>query len=136
MLSGTQTTTQSVRDYYGRVLKSNKDLKTSACCLAEALPPRIRAILTEIHPEVLEKFYGCGSPIPPALDGKTVLDLGSGSGRDCFVCSGDLGDSRKTWSTARITSSFGPLEGPAFLSDAWAFPSIRAHVDTATTGGR
>jgi SAM-dependent methyltransferase len=35
----------------------------------------------------LEKFYGCGSPIPPAIEGKVVLDLGSGSGRDSFILS-------------------------------------------------
>ena len=77
--------TESVRDYYGRVLKSSADLKTSACCLAEALPPHVAAVLPELHPEVKDRFYGCGSPIPPALDGANVLDLGCGSGRDCYV---------------------------------------------------
>lgn len=79
--------TESVRDYYGRVLQSSADLKTSACCLAETLPPHVRELLKDIHPEVKERFYGCGSPIPPALAGATVLDLGSGSGRDCYVLS-------------------------------------------------
>ena len=78
---------ESVKEYYGDVLKSTKDLKTSACCVNGAPPARIRAILKDIHPEVLDKFYGCGSPIPPALEGKTVLDLGSGTGRDCFILS-------------------------------------------------
>lgn len=77
--------TDSVRDYYGRVLKSSADLKTSACCLAEALPAHVAAVLPELHEEVKARFYGCGSPIPPALEGTTVLDLGCGSGRDCFV---------------------------------------------------
>jgi arsenite methyltransferase len=40
-----------------------------------------------LHDEVKARFYGCGSPIPPALDGITVLDLGCGSGRDCYVIS-------------------------------------------------
>jgi arsenite methyltransferase len=75
----------SVQDYYGKVLQSSADLKTSACCLAEAMPPHIAAILKDIHPEVKDRFYGCGSPIPPALDGVTVLDLGCGSGRDCYA---------------------------------------------------
>jgi arsenite methyltransferase len=79
--------TESVRDYYGRVLKSSADLKTSACCLAEALPPHVAAVLPELHEEVKARFYGCGSPIPPALGGATVLDLGCGSGRDCYVLS-------------------------------------------------
>jgi arsenite methyltransferase len=78
---------ESVRDYYGRVLKSSADLQTSACCLAESLPPHVAAVLKDVHPEVKDRFYGCGSPIPPALDGAVVLDLGCGSGRDCFVLS-------------------------------------------------
>jgi len=80
-------TLDSVKDYYGRVLKSNQDLKTSVCCAGESPAPRMREILKQIHPEVVAKFYGCGSPIPPELTGRTVLDLGSGSGRDCFMLS-------------------------------------------------
>lgn len=76
-----------VSDYYGRVLQSSKDLQTSACCTAEAMPRHLLPILREIHPEVQDRFYGCGSPIPPALDGATVVDLGCGSGRDCYLLS-------------------------------------------------
>lgn len=79
------STLDSVRDYYGRVLKTNKDLKTSVCCAGESPAPRMREILKDIHPDVIAKFYGCGSPLPPALSGGTVLDLGSGSGRDCYI---------------------------------------------------
>lgn len=78
---------QSVKDYYGKVLQSSQDLKTSACCTAESMPVHLREILRDIHDEVKDKFYGCGSPIPHALEGKTVLDLGSGTGRDCFILS-------------------------------------------------
>lgn len=79
--------TETVKDYYGRVLQSSADLKTSACCLTEALPRHVSAVLADVHPEVKDRFYGCGSPIPPALEGATVLDLGCGSGRDCYVLS-------------------------------------------------
>ncbi|MCZ4119230.1 methyltransferase domain-containing protein [Streptomyces sp. H39-S7] len=78
---------ESVRDYYGKVLASSADLKTSACCTDTAPPPHIAAALAQVHDEVMERFYGCGSPIPPALDGATVLDLGCGSGRDVYVLS-------------------------------------------------
>jgi arsenite methyltransferase len=81
------STLDSVKDYYGRVLKSSSDLKTSACCLAESLPPHVAAVLRDVHEEVKSRFYGCGSPIPPALEGATVLDLGCGSGRDVYVLS-------------------------------------------------
>ncbi len=79
-------THQSVQDYYGKVLKSSADLKTS-CCTAEAMPLHLRGLLKDVHPEVQDRFYGCGSPLPPALDGATVLDLGCGSGRDCYLLS-------------------------------------------------
>ena len=85
----------SVKEYYGRILQSNKDLKTSACCTAESMPLYLREILKDLHDEVKDKFYGCGSPIPTALEGKTVLDLGSGSGRDCFLLSKLVGPSGK-----------------------------------------
>ncbi|QPK64488.1 methyltransferase domain-containing protein [Methylomonas sp. LL1] len=78
---------ESVRHYYGQVLQSSDDLKTSACCSIDAMPSYLKALLTGLHPEVLERFYGCGSPLPPALEGMTVLDLGCGTGRDCYLLS-------------------------------------------------
>jgi len=70
--------------YYGSKLKTNADLKTTACCTA-TVPKKLRRLLKDVHDEVLEKFYGCGSPLPEGLEGCTVLDIGSGSGRDCFI---------------------------------------------------
>ncbi|WP_305908624.1 methyltransferase domain-containing protein [Methylomarinum sp. Ch1-1] len=84
---------ESVKNYYGEVLKSNQDLKTSACCTLDAMPWHLRPFLTDLHPEVVSRFYGCGSPLPPALEGQTVLDLGCGSGRDCYLLSRLVGES-------------------------------------------
>ncbi len=81
-----QASRKDVQDYYGKVLKTKEDLKTSACCSTESMPPHIRAIMSQLNNEILSKFYGCGSPIPPALDGCTVLDLGCGTGRAMLVC--------------------------------------------------
>jgi SAM-dependent methyltransferase len=40
----------------------------------------------EIIPaEVLERDYGCGDPTPYVRPGDTVLDLGSGGGKVCFI---------------------------------------------------
>ncbi|MCC5848438.1 MAG: methyltransferase domain-containing protein [Verrucomicrobia bacterium] len=75
-----------VQSYYGEVLQSSADLKTNACtCDLDAASPAVKAALAEIHPEILNRFYGCGSPLPPLLEGCTVLDLGCGTGRDVFV---------------------------------------------------
>lgn len=84
---------EAVQDYYGKVLQSSQDLKTSACCTLDAMPGFLRPYLADIHPEVVARFYGCGSPLPPALEGCTVLDLGCGSGRDCYLLSRLVGES-------------------------------------------
>ena len=85
-------TLENVQQYYGKVLSSTKDLQTSACCTTEAMPAHFRPLLADIHEEVQNKFYGCGSPIPSELEGCTVLDLGSGSGRDCYLLSRLVGE--------------------------------------------
>ena len=77
-----------VKNYYGRELQGMRDLKTGACsCSEELLHPSVKEIESEIDNEILAKFYGCGSPIPPALQGMTVLDLGCGTGKDVFIAS-------------------------------------------------
>ena len=74
-----------VKDYYGKQLKSSKDLKTSACCDGADLPPHLQSLLANVHPEVAGKYYGCGIVVPAELKGRRVLDLGSGSGRDTYI---------------------------------------------------
>jgi arsenite methyltransferase len=74
-----------VKDYYGKTLTGTQDLKTSACCDCETLPPRLERLLQNVHPEVTAKYYGCGLVAPSALHGRRVLDLGSGSGRDAYM---------------------------------------------------
>lgn len=85
--------TDSVQQYYGEVLKTSADLKTSACCTATPPVPEIRSILSRVPDEVVSKYYGCGSPLPLGIDGLRVLDLGSGSGRDCYVAAALVGSS-------------------------------------------
>jgi arsenite methyltransferase len=43
------------------------------------------ALLQVIPDEILEKDYGCGDPSRYVHDGETVLDLGSGSGKACYI---------------------------------------------------
>ncbi len=76
-----------VKDYYGKVLKSSEDLKTSACCDGGSVPAELEPLLANVHEEVRSKYYGCGIVVPAALQGARVLDLGSGSGRDVYLMS-------------------------------------------------
>jgi len=76
---------EAVKDYYGKLLKSSKDLKTSACCDGAELPPHLQPFLGNVHPEVIANYYGCGIVVPAELSGRRVLDLCSGSGRDSYI---------------------------------------------------
>lgn len=78
-------TPELVRAYYGQELQSSADLKTSACCDADAVPEWLKPLLARVHPAVSERYYGCGLVAPPLLEGCTVLDLGCGAGRDVYL---------------------------------------------------
>ncbi|MGY2134835.1 methyltransferase domain-containing protein [Hymenobacter sp. HD11105] len=82
---------QQVQDYYGAQLRTNQDLKTNACCTND-IPVAHKKILATLESEVLEKYYGCGVCVPEFVQGCTVLDLGSGSGRDAFLLSYLVGE--------------------------------------------
>lgn len=81
-----------VQEYYGKVLNDTDDLKTNACCPAKTLPDYMKKAMENIHSEVLERYYGCGLIAPQALEGVRILDLGSGSGCDCYVLSQLVGE--------------------------------------------
>ena len=74
-----------VQRYYGETLESSADLKTTACCTADAVPAYIKPLLADVHDEVLKRYYGCGLVLPEALEGLRVLDLGCGAGRDVYL---------------------------------------------------
>jgi arsenite methyltransferase len=50
-----------------------------------------KALLKVIPDEIIEKDYGCGNPSRYILAGETVLDLGSGSGKACYIISQIVG---------------------------------------------
>jgi ubiquinone/menaquinone biosynthesis C-methylase UbiE len=84
----------SVSKYYGETLQATTDLKTSACCTAKAPTAEVRKILKELPEDITSRYYGCGSPFPVGLQGSglRVLDLGCGTGRDCYVCAALVGE--------------------------------------------
>jgi len=83
---------QSVQEYYGKELNSSFDLQTNACCTVSSQPDYIRKAEKNVHHEVVSKYYGCGLTIPLEIEGLKILDLGSGSGRDCYIASQLVGE--------------------------------------------
>jgi len=93
---GTNNKHQEVAEYYGKTLTSSKDLKTSCCTTAgTGMTTSVKLARSLVHDEVLSSFYGCGSPVPPAIEGCVVLDLGCGSGADVYTCSKLVGETGK-----------------------------------------
>lgn len=86
------TVNEEVQNYYGKELQQSSDLKTNACCTLTAPPKQILEALKNIHEEVKDKYYGCGLTIPDELKGLKILDLGSGSGRDCYIAAQLVGE--------------------------------------------
>ena len=68
-------------------------MQTNICsCASDAMPDYLKEVRKELPDEIVTRFYGCGSPIPKAIEGKTVLDLGCGTGLDCYILSKLVGE--------------------------------------------
>jgi arsenite methyltransferase len=50
-----------------------------------------RALLEPLPREIIEKDYGCGDPSRYVREGDTVLDLGSGGGKICYMAAQRVG---------------------------------------------
>ena len=61
--------------------------EAALCCPVDYDPK----FLDAIPEEVIEKDYGCGDPSRWLQPGETVLDLGSGTGKICFIASQVVG---------------------------------------------
>ena len=83
----------AVKEYYGKILQHSNDLKTDACCTDTNIPGYLKIAMANVNDEVSARYYGCGLVMPQALEGMRILDLGSGSGRDCYVLAQLVGES-------------------------------------------
>jgi SAM-dependent methyltransferase len=61
--------------------------RADLCCAVDYDP----RYLNIIPPEVIERDYGCGDPSRYLREGETVLDLGSGTGKICFIAAQIVG---------------------------------------------
>ena len=76
--------TRAVDDRYGAAA-----LEREAClCTPVGFDPALLKVLPD---EVVERDYGCGDPTRWVRSGDRVLDLGSGSGKNAFICAQIVG---------------------------------------------
>ncbi len=68
----------TVRDRYSEAAQAREE----ALCCPVSYDPRFLEVIPK---EVLERDYGCGDPSRHVRPGDTVLDLGSGGGKICFI---------------------------------------------------
>jgi arsenite methyltransferase len=83
-------------------LKSESAVKERYAAAAQAQEAALccpvdydRRFLEIIPEEVIERDYGCGDPSKHLHEGETVLDLGSGTGKICFIAAQVVGPKGK-----------------------------------------
>lgn len=72
---------------YQRYAAAARAVEPALCCPVEYAAD----FLTVIPPEIIERDYGCGDPTPFLRSGDTVLDLGSGAGKLCYIAAQVVG---------------------------------------------
>jgi SAM-dependent methyltransferase len=71
-----------------RYSKAATQREASLCCPVEY----DQGLLGLLPQEILERDYGCGDPTPYVRPGDTVLDLGSGVGKHCYMAAQRVGE--------------------------------------------
>src|SRR2546428_9097900 len=81
-----ETITQQVSERYARAVTTGEQM----CCPTGYNFDDLRSFVPE---EVLRVSYGCGTPagLATVRPGRTVLDIGSGGGIDCFEAARRVG---------------------------------------------
>jgi arsenite methyltransferase len=88
--SDSSTVTYNVeRAVLERYQAGAKQKEDSLCC-PTSYEENDLAILPQ---EIIEKDYGCGDPTRYIAPGETVLDLGSGAGKNCYIMAQKVGAS-------------------------------------------
>lgn len=72
---------------YRRYARAAREKEPALCCPVEYAAD----LLTVVPDEIIERDYGCGDPTPYVREGDTVVDLGSGAGKLCYILSQVVG---------------------------------------------
>ena len=72
-----------------RYSEGAKEQQADLCCPVDYNTDLLKILPTEI----LERDYGCGDPSRYVREGDTVLDLGSGGGKICYIAAQLVGNS-------------------------------------------
>lgn len=81
-------TEKEVLQRYGAASQARED---ALCCPVDYDPQFLKIIPQEI----IERDYGCGDPSQFVQAGESVLDLGSGGGKICYIISQIVGPEGK-----------------------------------------
>lgn len=86
-VSVTSQNHQPESSVYTRYAAAAQAVEPALCCPVEYSPD----LLKVIPQEIIERDYGCGDPTPFVRSGDTVLDLGSGGGKLCYIAAQMVG---------------------------------------------
>jgi len=76
------------RSVIGRYARAAEEVEPGLCCPDVSYDA---ALMANLPQEIIEKDYGCGDPSPHVREGETVVDLGSGSGKICYMLAQNVG---------------------------------------------
>jgi len=120
----------SVQERYGDGAQA---CESSLCCAVNYDPKYLKVIPRE----VIDRDYGCGDPSKYCRPGETVLDLGSGGGKICFIASQIVGETGKvigvdmTPNMLKLARDSAPLVAKEIGYENVSF--VRGHIEDLKT---
>src|SRR5438094_1737529 len=88
--NGQATIESAVRERYAKASEAHE---ACLCVPSEGYDAKFLEVLPE---EIIQRDYGCGDPSKWIGPGETVLDLGSGGGKICYICAQKVGQPAKS----------------------------------------